>query len=284
MVVKFLYPRWGAAHVPWSIFLDQAAAAGYAGVEWFPYGEQATVETILSQVQELKAREMTYTLVMTVVGEWDDFEGYCTLLTQQLIELCLLTRAYKPRFISAQVGREYFTNNQIIDCLELCNRIAQEQGIEILQETHRNKWSYGLHRVVEVLESYAEVSFTLDLSHWFCISESYLEDRVEQVCKILAKTKHIHARIGSTQSAQVHDVRLEQFEPAVKAHWAFWKRWLELMKAKGEEEVTITTEFGPPPYSLALLNQDRDYAFQWEQNSWIKNYLNEEINKIYDIA
>lgn len=284
MVVRFLYPRWGAEHIPWSDFLDQVVAEGYAGIEWFPFGENEPVAAILEQVQELKERGLTYSLVMTVLGEWASFDCYCTLLEQQLIELCLLTRAYKPRFISAQVGREYFTKEQVICCLELCARIAKEQGIEILQETHRNKWNYGLHSVMDVLQSYKDIGFTLDLSHWFCISESYLEDRVEEVGQVLHKTRHLHARIGSTQCSQVHDVRMKQFEPALHAHWGFWKKWLEIMSAQGEKEVTITTEFGPPPYSLALASREMDYAFQWEQNRWIKNYLNEEINKIYDIA
>lgn len=284
MIVRFLYPRWGAEHIPWADFLDQVAAEGYAGIEWFPFGEIDQTQRLDAKALALKERGLQYTIVMTVVGAWDSFEAYCTLLEQQLTDLCALKAYYAPRFISAQVGREYFTNQQIIHCLALCDRVAQEQGVVILQETHRNKWSYGLHRVSAILKQYENIRFTLDLSHWFCVSESYLEDREAEVLAILPKTKHIHARIGSTQSAQVYDVRRPEFEQGVQRHWAFWKKWLTLMEEKGEQEVTMTTEFGPPPYGLTLETKALEYVFQWEQNKWMKNYLQQEINKLYDIT
>ncbi|PZP45362.1 MAG: xylose isomerase, partial [Pseudopedobacter saltans] len=177
-----------------------------------------------------------------------------------------------------QTGREYFNQRQILKCLEICKTIDNETGITILQETHRNKWSYGLHTVHPMLEKYQMFDLTLDLSHWFCVSESYLEDQWEKLKLVIDRTQHIHARIGHMEGAQVFDPRLFEYQEALQAHLKIWDLWINNRKLAGFENTTITPEFGPQPYltrgkrNIDLLEE------QWNLNLWMKDFLEKRYN------
>ena len=110
------------------------------------------------------------------------------------------------------------------------------------------------------------------MSHWFCVSESFLEDQQDAVSKAITHTKHIHARVGSTQGPQVWDPAFDEYATALKSHLQIWDKWVAQMKLNNEK-VTITPEFGPPPY---LVNGNRNLSLrdeQWRLNLWMKNFL-----------
>jgi hypothetical protein len=271
--LDFFYPRWGSEHIPWADFLERVRAAGYAGVEWFPFGENIDPKTVLQLLSKYKLK---YNIVTCVQQSFDTTEAYFRLLEEQLAYYGKLAQAFvAPEFISVQMGREYFSSADVLEGLRLCERIEKQYGIEILQETHRNKWSYGLHTVMPLLESYPDLKLTLDLSHWFCVSESLLEDRPEELARILPQVRHIHARVGYTQGPQVPDVRKKLYRDIVAIHLALWQQWINLNKSKSC--LTITTEFGPPPYLISSGNRERDNERQWQQNLWMKRYLSRHL-------
>ena len=154
---------------------------------------------------------------------------------------------------------------------------AAESSIAIYQETHRNKWAYGAHRTFEILKKNPNLLLTFDVSHWFCVSESYLEDQSEAVALAVSRTRHLHARIGHTQGSQVIDPRLPEYKDAVAAHLKIWDRWINEQKQLGVS-CTITPEFGPYPY-LINTSSKTDHQMQWELNLWMKNFLDEKYNK-----
>ncbi|MDF2852420.1 MAG: Xylose isomerase domain protein barrel [Sphingobacterium multivorum] len=267
--LDFFYPRWGNEHVEWEEFLDRVVKEGYVGVEWFPLGEDTDPKQVLTL---LKHYNLRYTIVTCVQKKTDSIQEYFSLLEAQLDYYGKLAEAYfAPLFISVQMGREYFAGVDVLKGLQLCERLEKHYGIEILQETHRNKWSYGLHTVAPMAIQYPQLKLTLDISHWYCVSESFLEDRQEELDRLLPHVKHVHARIGHSQGAQVPDVRKKIYRDIVAIHCAVWQRWIDLNKP--EAQLTITTEFGPPPYLIPSGNKILDCERQWKQNLWIKNYL-----------
>ena len=271
MIIEFLCPRWGSEQIPWPQFLQSVQEAGYAGIEWFPFGEEVDHEDV---IQQLKERGLKWSIVMTVLNAPVDVTAYTIALRHQLTALTMLGKySHPPLFISAQTGREYFTAQQIGECLEVCAAVSRQTGIAIHQETHRNKWSYAAHVVAPVLDLYPETLLTLDMSHWFCVSESYLEDQQAAVTKALTHTRHIHARVGHTEGPQVFDPASEEYAEALNAHLAIWDRFIQLRRSAGDTHCTITPEFGPPPYLVFANRQGTPQQEQWRQNLWMKNLL-----------
>lgn len=276
MKIKFLCPRWGAEKIGWRQFLTDVKDAGYKGIEWFPFGEPLDSLHVLGLLQEL---DLDFSIVMAVTSPYKGFDDYCDSLCKDLKALTTIKSDNKqPLFISAQTGREFFTREQILSCIDICNRIENETGITIHQETHRNKWSYGAHTVFPILKALPDLKLTLDMSHWFCISESYLEDQQDAVDLAIKHTHHIHARVGHIEAAQVFDPAFPEYKEALDAHLKVWDKWIQYQKSQGIRVVTITPEFGPQPY---LTNADRKIDLQqeqWRLNLWMKHLLEERYN------
>lgn len=271
MHIQFLCPRWGSEKIPWRTFLSSVKEAGYFGIEWFPYGEKDDYQEVISLVQKF---DLKYAIVMTVLNPPVEPAAYVTELSKQLIELCRLGEGIqKPLFVSAQTGREYFNDLQVADCLACCEEASRQTGIPIYQETHRNKWSYAAHVVLPILEKNPNLLLTLDISHWFCVSESYLEDQQAAVQKAIARTRHVHARVGHTQGPQVRDPAAKEYAAALEAHLAAWDQYVVQRRAAGVSQCTITPEFGPWPYLVCGNQNHAAQEEQWQLNLQMKDFL-----------
>ncbi|TKC01525.1 sugar phosphate isomerase/epimerase family protein [Pedobacter cryotolerans] len=268
--MKFLCPRWGFESISWDVYLKQVKDAGYAGIEWFPFGETCNYSEVLDLLTKY---ELDFSIVMAVIKPYVSFEAYYKQLELDLHQLMEIRNEVKtPLFFSAQIGREFFSTKKIETCLSLCNRIELEYQTPIYQETHRNKWTFAAHTVEPMLKKHADLKLTFDVSHWFCVSESYLEDQQEAVDLAITHAKHIHARVGSTQSSQVWDPANDDYSDALAAHLKIWDKWIAQMK-KNKQLITITPEFGPEPY---LVKGNRNISLsdeQWRINLWMKELL-----------
>ncbi|HMG66881.1 MAG TPA: hypothetical protein VK588_04310 [Chitinophagaceae bacterium] len=271
MKLKFFCPRWGFESIPWETFLADVKKAGYSGIEWFPRGEKSNIKNIISLVEK---NELEFCIVMTVLDRYPMFDDYLVALKEKLLDLSTLRKInYGPLHITAQTGREYFTTEQIEKCLSCCKEISQQTGIPIYQETHRNKWSFAAHVVHPFLEKHPDLLLTLDISHWFCVSESYLEDQEAAVEKAIEHTRHLHARVGHTQGPQVYEPTAPEYAEALKAHLNAWDKWITSRIKKRAVSCTITPEFGPPPYMVFADRVGAPGEEQWRLNNWMKDLL-----------
>ncbi|TDG36170.1 sugar phosphate isomerase/epimerase [Pedobacter changchengzhani] len=273
--VKFYCPRWGAEDLDWDVFLEKVISSGYDGVEVYPL---LTPEEKPAMLQALEETSLDFSLLHTVQNEGKDFAKYCEALERNLNELITYqTETIKPKFITSQTGREYFTKDQMEICFAICDRISAESGIQIFHELHRNKWSYAAHVVKSYLEDerFDEVKLTLDFSHWVCVSESYLEDQQEAIDLAIKRAVHIHARVGHIEGPQVTDPRTLENKEALNFHLLWWDKWMEHLKSSGIKECSITPEFGSYPYMAHQIGTTTPIASQWEINCWMKDLLKE---------
>jgi len=271
--IKFMCPRWGSESIPWDEFLSSAKQAGYSGIEWFPFAVEENYAEVLDLLHHY---ELDFSIVMAVIQPYKNYPEYIAALENDLLKLMEVRNERKaPLFISAQTGREFFTYDQILGCLNVCSNLQQKFAIPIYQETHRNKWTYAAHVVGPVLQGNPAVKLTLDVSHWFCVSESYLEDQQDTVHKAILHTRHIHARVGHTEGPQVWDPANAEYAEALQQHLQIWDQCVALAKQNHRQYFSITPEFGPPPY---MVQGNRDISFvkeQWRLNLWMKDFLKE---------
>jgi hypothetical protein len=91
-----------------------------------------------------------------------------------------------------------------------------------MHETHRGKFSFCASITRKFLEALADFAITTDFSHWCNVSESFLQDQQKTVELAIRRAKHIHARVGHTQSAQVEDPRAPEWQEALQHHLEWW--------------------------------------------------------------
>lgn len=93
------------------------------------------------------------------------------------------------------------------------------------------------------MQKYEWLRLTLDMSHWVLVSERLLSLETEpKLFEMIApRTIHIHARIGTPQSPQIHS--LEQTDKATIAKYE--DVWKKIYERFGGAQFTITPEYGP---------------------------------------
>jgi sugar phosphate isomerase/epimerase len=281
MRIDFLCPRWGFEKIRWEKFLADVKKEGFTGIEWFPYAVDEDHHAVLKLLRQY---ELKFAIVMTVIGQFNHFSEYLTALGKQLQALCdIRDHQLSPIHVSAQTGREYYTTDQIEACLRVCSDVSKETAIPIYQETHRNKWTYAAHAVHPFLEKFTDLKLTLDVSHWFCVSESYLEDQAHIVQKAIQHARHIHARVGHIEGPQVWDPMAAEYAQALEEHLKIWDKWIETRIKARADQCTITPEFGPPPYMVFANRKGSPEEEQWRLNCWMRSFLEKRyqgLNKI----
>ncbi len=267
MNIQFFCPRWGQTDLPWSTFARKVKEAGYDGVETDIPEEEAALSDLLSALKENH--------LQLIAQHWETtdpvFSTHLTAYTRRLRRMA----AVQPLFINSQTGRDFFTTEQNEILLSVAAEITTTTNIPVYHETHRGKFSFAAHITQKFLEQNPTLLLTLDLSHWFAVAETFLQDQPQAVELALARTRHIHARVGYTQGPQVPDPRTPEWREALQTHLACWDKIVATHRQTNQPLLTIAPEFGPPPYMLLLPGTNKPVADQWDLNIFILQLLKE---------
>jgi sugar phosphate isomerase/epimerase len=262
MPVEFYCPRWGSEQYSWEVFTAKVKNAGYDGIEYAIARETSDRE--LDEAWNWAAKRG-----LKMIAQHFD-TGVCRfyLHFEMYAEWLERIRVYPCEKINSQTGKDYFSfeqNKKLID-------VAAATGINVIHETHRNKFSFAAHITADYLMRIPELRITLDASHWVCVAESYLEDQQEAMQLAVERTDHIHARVGHPEGPQITDPRIPEWEPALEKHLAWWDAVVSRHRSQNKV-TTITTEFGPFPYMVKDPVRNQPVANQWDVNVWMMELL-----------
>ena len=271
MIIKFYCPHWGSEHLQFSHFAENVKAAGFNGVEMsLPYDT--------SKKNEILQVLNNYNLEL-IAQHWEtvdsNFETHKRNYRDRLYNLA----AARPLFINSQTGKDFFNKTWNVELITIAADIAAETGIPIKHETHRGKFSFAAHITEDYLKLLPGLRLTLDISHWFAVAETYLEDQQDAVRTTIERTDHIHSRIGHTQGPQISDPRDKDWDDTIQVHLDIWDKIIARAAADQQDYFTITTEFGPKPYMTMIPFEARPIANQWEVNVYMMNLLKRRYSK-----
>lgn len=249
-------------------FCAKAKSDGYAGIEvWTPQSAEKTLE-----VQ--KALDKYDLRLGLLVGNWGKTFTENLNSFKQSVDRAI---ALQPEFINCHSGKDFYSvdlnSNFLIHSFEKSGK----SGIPIYHETHRGRMLYSAPVTKKFIQDFEELELTLDISHWCCVHESLLSDQEETVNLALKRIGHIHSRVGFPESPQIPDPNSNQFKEAVEAHFAWWDKVVSMKSERGDI-LTMTTEFGPPPYMWTHPTSGRPLADNWDINVamkklWIDRYV-----------
>ncbi|GAB2564259.1 sugar phosphate isomerase/epimerase family protein [Spirosoma areae] len=262
--IRFFCPRWGATD-SWDAFCKRVKEAGYDGVEVaFQSADELERRTMLAALQAHKLDVIAQSL-----SSFADIGQHTAHFERTLRDLA----ATRPLFINSQTGKDFFSFGQNKRLLALADTVARETGVKILHETHRGKFSYAASVTQAFLEKMPNLRLTFDVSHWCNVSESLLDDQAAAIELALSRTDHIHARIGHAEGPQVNDPRAPEWNKAVQAHLHWWDAIVAWHRQQGTAVLTITPEFGPPPYLPTQPYSQQPLADQWTLNLYMKDLI-----------
>lgn len=184
----------------------------------------------------------------------------------------------EPDFINAQTGKDSFSFEENASLIEAAAVISAKAGVPIYHELHRGKWSFCPQTTMPMLDRFPTLRMTADISHWVTVSESFLEDYAEAIDRLVARTAHVHARVGFTEGPQIPDPRAPEWAFAVEHHLTWWDRMIETQRQAEQPLITMSPEFGPYPYMPMLPFENAPVVDQWAVNCYMKTLLSERYN------
>ncbi len=263
--LKLLATNWG---FPGTLdeYCIQVKKDGYDGIElWWPL-EKKDQDELFDCL-----RRHTLEVGFLCGGSDSDYQKHFDQFTT-MVDAAARESIQRPLYINCHTGRDYFSFEQGKRFLNHTIELSRETGIKICNETHRSRLLYSAPVARQYMESLSELRVTFDVSHWCNVHESLLADQPETLNMTLQRVDHIHARIGHPEGPQVNDPRAPEWDAAVKAHFAWWDKIVELKKQKGEV-LTILTEFGPPDYMPTLPYTRQPLADQWAVNVYMMHLI-----------
>ncbi len=263
--LKVLATNWGF-NGTLDAYCAKVKKEGYDGIEiWWPLEKKDQDELFsLLKKHELEVGFLT-------AGSDSNYQKHFDQFTQ-MIDAAANETIQRPLYINCHSGRDYFSYEQGKTFIDHTIALAKSTGIKICHETHRSRLLYSAPVARHYIETIPDLRITFDVSHWCNVHESLLEDQPETVNLALQRVDHIHARVGHAEGPQVNDPRAPEWDHAVKAHFAWWDKVVELKKLKGDT-LTILTEFGPPDYMPTLPYTRQPLADQWAVNVYMMQLI-----------
>jgi len=265
MKIKYFSPHWGFGHLGFAAYCKQVAAAGFDGIEMNLSANPSEAEASLNLLEE-NGLELLAQHSETQSADFGEHLEHCRSSLMRIT-------AFKPAVINCHTGRDWFTFAQNLQIIDAAFAVTEATGVPILHETHRGRFGYSAATTAAFLQARPGLRLTADFSHWCTVSESFLHGQEAFVEEAIKRADHIHSRVGHDQGPQVGDPRAPEWQAAVEIHMGWWDRIVACHQAKGSAALTITTEFGPPPYLPVLPYTQEPVASQWEINLYMLQLL-----------
>ena len=154
--------------------------------------------------------------------------------------------------INSHTGRDTMSEAQLDELFTKVSAFERTISTPVTHETHRSRPTYAPWSTAALLRKFPEISLTADFSHWCCVCESLLADQQDTMDLCCERTGYIHARVGYTQGPQAPDPAAPEYADALEAHERWWSAVAKNLSAKGEEEMMVMVEYGPPFYMHTL--------------------------------
>ncbi|GAA4319967.1 sugar phosphate isomerase/epimerase family protein [Compostibacter hankyongensis] len=267
MKIKILCAFWGHEHLDQKVFMDQVRDAGYDGFDTWVPEDAGLKKQLFDYLQQHEMHIVTH----QHQARGDTFEEFKRSFLRNLA----ICAEPGPLLINSHTGRDYFSREQNLELLDLAQEFSEKNGIVIAHETHRGRIGYSPQMTADLFAANNAYQLTADLSHWVCVTESFLENFQEILSEAIDRSVHIHARVGYQEGPQVPDPRAPEWKHAVDHFVAWWDRIVALNAERKRDILPVTTEFGPKPYMPAIPFTGEPVADLFEVNCYMKDMLNE---------
>jgi hypothetical protein len=146
---------------------------------------------------------------------------------------------------------------RIADCVPLLEgwrRLADQAGVAVNVETHRDRMTTDLHFTLRLLECFPDLRLTADLSHYVVGREfAWPVDETNhgQIHRLLDNTWALHGRVASREQVQVQ-LGFPQHQGWVSLFMGWWEYGIRSWRKRAGPDAVLTflCELGPPSYAI----------------------------------
>ena len=177
---------------------------------------------------------------------------------------------------------------RIEDCIPLLDgwrRLADQAGVAVHVETHRDRMTTDLFFTLQLLDCFPDLRLTADVSHYLVGREfAWPVDEVNHalIHRILDNAWGIHGRIASREQVQI-SLGFPQHRGWVELFMGWWeyaiRSWRK--RAKPDAVMTFLCELGPPPYAITGPG-GAELSDRWEDALVMKDMVRALWQRIVD--
>lgn len=268
MDILFCKSKWEMWDDPLSSFLSRTKSDGFDATELY-------LKTVAEPPDEVAAmhREQGLKLVGQILTEGETASDHL----RSLDTFFDFAARCQPILINHHAGRDIFSFEDNVKIFRRIIDLGRSAGIPVVVETHRGRPTYSAIETWRYIDSVTDLRLTADFSHWMVVHESDLRDQEEMVGAAIARSGHIHARVGYEEGPQVPDPRAPEWEGHLRHHLSLWQRIVDARADAGADYLTITPEFGPPAYMHTAPYSNEPVADTWDVNVFMRDYLREQL-------
>ncbi|HVP17538.1 MAG TPA: sugar phosphate isomerase/epimerase [Spirochaetia bacterium] len=268
MEIRWIFATWGMPGKSLDENLDIGREAGFNGVETGVPADAPERARFRSRLDDLG--------LDLVAQQWTtgaDGAAHARSFEEQYRR----SVEAKPLFVNSHTGRDIFPLSENLLVFEKARALERQFGVPVRHETHRGRPTFSAPSTMALLDAAPGTMLTADFSHWCCVHESLLEDLGPQVSRVIAASRHVHARVGHAESPQVTDPRAPEWKKALDAHVAWWQAIVDSRRKAGDAFLTVCPEFGPPDYQVTLPGTGKPISDLWEINRAMRDILRERL-------
>src|ERR1700761_3811193 len=143
---------------------------------------------------------------------------------------------------------------QCIPLIEGWRRLADQAGVAVNIETHRDRMTTDLFFTLQLLECFPDLRLTADVSHYLVGREfAWPVDEANHamIHRILDQSWAIHGRIASREQIQI-SLGFPQHAGWVELFMGWWEYAIRSWRKRAGPDAALTflCELGPAPYAI----------------------------------
>ena len=172
-----------------------------------------------------------------------------------------------------------------IPLLEGWRRLADQAGVAVHVETHRDRMTTDLMFTLQLLDCFPDLRLTADVSHYLVGREfAWPVDQTNHalIKRILDNAWGIHGRIASREQVQI-SLSFPQHQGWVGLFMDWWEYAIRSWRrrAKTDAVLTFLCELGPPPY--AITGPDgAELSDRWQEALLMKDMIRALWQRVVD--
>jgi hypothetical protein len=210
MQIKYSFPYWGSDHLSSSQFITNVSNEGFDGAELLLQPPDIFTNDFLLAIENIRKQNPDFYFITLQLPfpKNNSVAAHIKIMERNFMKLAAL----KPLFINSHTGKDFFSFDDNCRIIDAAMNFSAKNGIRILHETHRGRFSFHAATLIPYLNKFPEIELVGDFSHFCTVSESMLEDQEDILQQIIPHVSHIHARVGFEQGPQVNNPEAPEWE------------------------------------------------------------------------
>ncbi len=267
-LVKSFWEMEGSLHEQ----MRRIAEAGYVAVEG-QHLNLGEAEAFLSLRREFK---LDYVAMILTDAPDNGVDAHLADMHRKAEEL----KRFEPTQITMHSGRDCWTFAEQEQFFTEALELEHQLGIPINHETHRSRAMFTPWTTAALLKRFPELHIVADFSHFVNVCERLPEDQTENLALCIARTRHVHGRVGHEQGPQVNDPRAPEWSRHLAAHESWWDEIVRTRLKADATTFTFNPEFGPPTYMPTLPHTQQPVVNLWDVCLWMAQRFEQRFNNL----